>query len=366
MATESLSALVSKCVMREPFLGAVLAGLRRVVDPPGVDSMATDGKTLYVSQAFLDEKSNEDAVFVLLHEAGHAALMHSWRRQRRNPEVFNYACDAVVNLLLKESGHRPPDDAFMLPWVTLDMDCETVYHKLMEQAEANGGKVPAAGGAGDPKGDVQDAPDDAPHAETAAQLGALARMAKAAGTGSAMIDRVLQETAEPPADWTEILRHLLRESSRDDYTYARFARRLLGRRLYLPSLHSEAMGGLVVAVDTSGSMGPSELGVVASNIEAIVEDCRPSWVWVVYCDSRVAGSEKFDPGDPIELHAKGGGGTSFRPVFEWVEELGEPIAALIYLTDLYGDTSIPEPDYPVIWGVPNTNQGPFGTTVRVA
>lgn len=362
MATETLNDLISRAVIREPFLGAVLAGLKREVDTnPAVGTMAVDGQKLYVSSAWLDTLTNEEVVFWLLHEAAHAALLHPWRCKDRHQKVFNIAADAVVNLLLSRSGHRPPKDAILIDWVTTDMDVETVYHKLMQKGEA---QARAAGGGMLPD-DVLPAPPEAAQSEAAAQMTALAKMAKAAGRGSLLIDRVVEEAAVTPVDWVEVLRHLLRESARDDYTYARFSRRFLHRRVYLPSLHTEAMGALVVAVDTSGSMGAEELGLAARNIRAIAEDCRPSAIHVVYCDSRVTHTETFEPGDEIALHPRGGGGTAFAPVFEWVEELGEKIAALIYLTDLYGNTDIEEPEYAVVWAVPNNRVGPFGTTVRI-
>ena len=50
----------------------------------------------------------------------------------------------------------------------------------------------------------------------------------------------------------------------------------------------------------------------------------------------------------------GGGGTRFRPVFDYRAEKqhgGEKIAALIYLTDMECDMKeCGEPDFPVIWG----------------
>jgi len=40
---------------------------------------------------------------------------------------------------------------------------------------------------------------------------------------------------------------------------------------------------------------------------------------VIYVDSKVAGVEDIDIYD-FQLHAKGGGGTDFRPGFEYIEE----------------------------------------------
>jgi predicted metal-dependent peptidase len=136
----------------------------------------------------------------------------------------------------------------------------------------------------------------------------------------------------------------------------------------MPSLYSEAMGGLVVGVDTSGSIGPHELDQIAGEITAIAQDCNPDWVEVVYCDTCVGHTERFEQGEPIKLHPKGGGGTRFKPVFDYTNSINDRIAALIYFTDLEGNVDeCEEPEYPVIWAVTSRRkmEVPFGTSVKV-
>ncbi len=58
-------------------------------------------------------------------------------------------------------------------------------------------------------------------------------------------------------------------------------------------------------------------------------------IHVIYCDSDVVNVEVFTREDlPLDLHPRGGGGTDFRPVFEWIEENGMDPACMVYLTDL--------------------------------
>ena len=52
---------------------------------------------------------------------------------------------------------------------------------------------------------------------------------------------------------------------------------------------------------------------------------------------------------PIVLCPKGGGGTDFRQVFQWVEQQGISPECLIYLTDLECSRFPEEPFYPVLW-----------------
>jgi predicted metal-dependent peptidase len=78
---------------------------------------------------------------------------------------------------------------------------------------------------------------------------------------------------------------MLTSSAKDDYTFKRPSRRFAAQGLCLPSLYSDAMGGLVIGFDTSGSMGPEQCNQVAGEINAIVGDLNPEWVIVVYCDA---------------------------------------------------------------------------------
>jgi predicted metal-dependent peptidase len=140
--------------------------------------------------------------------------------------------------------------------------------------------------------------------------------------------------------------------------------------MYLPSLHKESLGMLAIGVDTSGSIGPAILQQVAGEITAIVQDCRPAKTVVIYCDAQVSRVEEFAPDEVVELHPKGGGGTAFKPVFDWLDEnADEPVCALVYITDTYGNMQeLTEPGYPVVWGltepVPRF-EAPFGRTVEV-
>jgi predicted metal-dependent peptidase len=126
---------------------------------------------------------------------------------------------------------------------------------------------------------------------------------------------------------------------------------------------------LVVAIDTSGSVGQDELTIFVSKLRDIAKR-REVEVEVIFCDCEIQ-SKKTIRGmkDLKTLEAKGGGGTSSIPVFK--ELMDNPPGMLVYLTDLYID--FPEkgdecyPNYPVIWGVINNDEGkaPFGETYNL-
>ena len=143
-------------------------------------------------------------------------------------------------------------------------------------------------------------------------------------------------------------------------------RRHVHNGLYLPSVRSEELGKVVVAVDTSGSIHQQELDQFAGELNAILEDYKADCK-VIYCDSQIAGIEEFTADDlPLQLEPRGGGGTNFKPPFDHLEDEDENPACFIYFTDGQCSQFPEEPAYPVLWACTEKNfQPPFGETVEV-
>jgi len=162
---------------------------------------------------------------------------------------------------------------------------------------------------------------------------------------------MVEDVINPPLPWREILRRFIELTARNDYNWMRPNRRFIGQGLYLPSCISEEMRPLVIVMDTSGSTWcePALIEQFAKEISVIVEDCKAS-VTLIYADDGVQKVEEFKPEDmPLKIRVMGGGGTDFRPAFNWVEKRGLDCAALIYLTDLEGDFPESAPTFPVLW-----------------
>jgi predicted metal-dependent peptidase len=190
-----------------------------------------------------------------------------------------------------------------------------------------------------------------------------AATAKAMGIGAGDAARAIAEQVAPKVDWREVLRRYLSTAAKSDYAWTPPNRRYIARGIYLPSLRSETLGPVVIAVDTSGSIDDATLAAFAAEIAAILEDAAPEAVHVVYCDDAVAATEDFEPGDLVRLTPHGGGGTAFRPVFDWVAKSDIRPVCAVYLTDLCGDDFGPEPDYPVLWVSTAGTEAPFGEVI---
>jgi predicted metal-dependent peptidase len=153
---------------------------------------------------------------------------------------------------------------------------------------------------------------------------------------------------------------------KDGYSWQRPNRRFVGVGTYLPGVnYVPKMGEVVIAVDTSGSIGGPEINMFNAQINRVLETCNPSKVHVVYCDSSVAGVEEFEPDDfPVRIDAKGGGGTAFKPVFDWVDNNIDECECVIYLTDGYGDQNTFTTHHDTVWLTTHSTDFDWGTVIK--
>lgn len=190
--------------------------------------------------------------------------------------------------------------------------------------------------------------------------------AKSCGHSPLGAERILDDSRTSHQDWRAILRDFVIASTPLDYRFCPPNRRYVYLGLYLPSIYKEGMGPIVIAVDTSGSVGTEELNQFAAEISAIAEEAQPETIYVVYCDAKVQSSQEFAAGETINLKPKGGGGTNFIPAFAWVEKKSLEPACLIYLTDLACETYPANvPPYPVLWATDSRRTAQFGETIQI-
>jgi len=365
----------SKLGLREAFIAAVMTRVKREVSDR-VPTAGTNGNWVRYNPAFCDPLTDEELFGLVLHESCHVVLMHMWRREGRDSRLWNVANDAIINAYIKSRGWQLPKGGVHLKWVREEMSSEEVYNKLKEQQQE---QQQSGGGSGDDDddmgaggfdgtGDLEDAQDEATRVDMEASIVAAAKMAKDCGQGSSLIDRVLEHVGESKVRWQDVTRSMLTESAAADYTYLRPSRRFIGSGLYMPSLRSDALGGLAIGFDTSGSMGPDECNQIAAELQAIVDDLNPAFVEVVYCDYSVTHTERFERDEPLQLRPKGGGGTRFQPVFEHFANQDERYCGMIFFTDMEGNLAeCEEPPFPMIWadiGYSHPRE-PFGTRVEV-
>ena len=153
---------------------------------------------------------------------------------------------------------------------------------------------------------------------------------------------------------------------KDGVSWKRPNRRFMARGMYLPGYdYLPKMGEIVIGVDTSGSIGQRELNEFNAHINRILETCGPEKVHVVYCDARVNHVDEYEPDDfPVTLSPHGGGGTSFEPVFNWIDEHGLEPECVVYLTDGWGDQDRFESVIDTVWLTTDRDNFSWGEIIK--
>jgi len=373
-----------KLLFNQPFYGALVIPMQ-MIERPEISTMATDGKCIMYSPKFVEEISADEILGVLCHEVLHVTNAHHLRRGKRNPRLWNVACDYAINPIVVASGMKLPAGA-LISEDFRNMSAEQIYKLLEEEAKANddGGS-----GANAPKG-TKHIPDgdawdmggvrdkvradgqpmsqseiEVEQSEVMTRVAQAAQAAEMQGKLPAVLKRLISEAMKPSVDWRDQLRRMFSSTIPADYTWARGNRRYLSSGMYLPSHLREGVGEIVVGIDTSGSIQGALLDAFFAEVKAIYEDADPERIHLVWCDSKVHKVQTFERGEELIPEPVGGGGTDFRPVFDWIKEQGIEPQALIYLTDMYGTFPAEAPSYPVIWAKTTSVSAPFGDEVEV-
>jgi len=356
-------------ILDHPFFGTTVAKRPiKYTDAIPTAAMSATGQ-IYMNPAFVEPLNVKQLMFLLAHEAMHYMLAHALRKQHRDHNAWNVACDKVINDTLIDAKVGE----FIDGGVTLDGARDHAAEELYDENDDGEGQGPGGIGndIGDPVDDGGQPLDESQvHAlEAQAKIDAIqsAKAAKACGKLPASIERMIDEMVNVPTPWHEILERYMQAKEKDGHSWTRPNRRFMANSLYLPGYdYIPKMGQVVIAVDTSGSIGQRELNEFNGHINRILHSCIPEKVHVVYCDAAINNVVEYTPDDfPVTLRPHGGGGTSFKPVFDWVDQCGEEIECVIYLTDGYGDQDyIEQPSSDVVWLTTHNENFNWGTVIK--
>jgi len=423
----------------------------------GIDTMATDGKSILYSPKFVNEvlRNTEEVAFVLIHEVMHNANLHFLRQGDRDHSLWNQATDYAINIQIADMSKEKPEGAasvvniLSVPQnILLDekyrgMSAEQIY-VILETEEKNNPKKPKKGGdgggpggdgggpggdgggpGGGPGGDeggpggdgggsipgkndlrepgsltdkkgptLFEGNDELAKVEDVTDLarewGKILNDAKSKnqGTGSATLNRWFNKIGKPKVNWKATLIKFMNKCFASNPKYGYFNKRFIGQDdpMYLPGLKFPKDSGfrkIVLCVDTSGSIGDDTLGKFAAEIYGIFGSKKIEEAIIIWCDADIKGIEKIDlktkSGDSMnegkfkEILAKhfkaiGGGGTSFIPPFQWIEnnmiKKGTVPSFVIYFTDSHGvppnkfKYQIPKYYDKILWVITEAQEAP--------
>jgi predicted metal-dependent peptidase len=353
----------ARLILSHSFFGTLALRLKMTEDRT-IPTACTNGAEIRYNPAFINELPSNQIKGLVAHEVMHCVLLHHIRRGSRDPQKWNYACDFAINLICAEASLELPPGA-LIDRKYNGMSSEEIYSKLPElppnqQYSTGFGEVTDA-----PGEENSNAGSSFSETEWKIAVTQAAQIAKQAGKLPARLEGFVDELLSPQIPWRDVLRRFITERSKDDYSWTRPNRRHIASGIYLPTAWSESMGPIVVGVDTSGSIGQKELDTFSAEINVIIQDVRPSKTYVVYCDAAVNRVDEFEPNEEVVLKPYGGGGTDFRPVFDYIDKHDIEPKCLVYLTDMYGTFPNDEPGYPVMWAATTDVKAPFGELLEI-
>ncbi len=369
-----LAAARTRLILDKPFLGALALRLPLVeAAEDSCRSTRCDARNFYYNRAYIDALDIDETQFALSRESLHCALLHFYRRGNRQPGLWDRACDLAVSSILIRDGLKPTPDTVYRPEFD-GMTAEEIYPLLVDEAAGSAAPERPAG-AGDRESQSSPRPIEQSlrpseieilATQWQQRLAAAAQQAMQAGKLSAELARIVDFFLQPKLPWRSLLAQYLSATARNDYSYARPSTRR-GDPAVFPGLRSDEID-LVVAVDTSGSIREAEIEEFFAEINAIKGQIRAR-IALLCCDAGIAAGFPmfFEPWEDFDFEPRvsGGGGTDFRPVFEWVERQDQRPDSLVYFTDACGEFPDHEPPYSTLWLVKGRQDVPFGARIQL-
>jgi predicted metal-dependent peptidase len=343
-------------LLKASFFGNLATRLKLVNADEWCGTAATDGRNFYYNSRFIQLLRPKEIEFLFGHEVLHCVYDHFGRRGDRDPQLFNIANDFCVNadLIKHHVGEKITTVPCLYDPKYDGMSSEEIYDILYEKADKiDIGKLldqmidEHLDGEGD--GDSEDGKGKGRPKLTAEERQAIkdeikeAMLAAAAtvdGAGNlpAGVKRLIQELTEPQMNWRELLRMQLESTIKSDYTWMRASRKGWHMDAVMPGMKLDPMIDIAVALDASGSISETMLKDFLGEIQGIMESFPAYRIHVVTFDTEAYNPVQYDSenlDDICDYEIKGGGGTDFECIFNYLKENEIEPKRLVVFTDGY-------------------------------
>lgn len=357
----------------------------------------TDGKVIRFDPKFLDELNDDELDFIMMHEILHVALQHCFRGRELEKELYNIACDIVVNsnillsnnmdtrtITLRSDGeamHLAPNGK-----EGYEYTAEEVYNMLQKNLGMNNAKLQSNGKTKNTT-NIIDNHTKWQQIEKNEELEELwiSRLDEVSKTIEirdsiinretmpAFAQRRLKELKNAQTDWREILIDFLQEEV-VDYSFMPPDRRFDDCPFFLPDFNDKDIKpeNILFMIDTSASMKDDMVTAAYSEVKGAIEQFNGKLIGMLgFFDAVVIEPVPFENEEEFEMiKAIGGGGTNFQIIFNYVKEYmtdNLPVSIII-LTDGYAP--FPKESeamgIPVIWLLNNEKVNPsWGKVARI-
>ena len=386
-------------LLRHPFFGNMATRMRVQSCDDWCPTAATDGRNLYYNTQFFNMLSNKQIEFVIAHEILHCVFDHITRREDRDAQIYNIACDYLVNNVLVRDriGERVDQIQIFQDFKYDKWTSEEVYDDIFDKYDEE--ELEKLGQMLDEHIDWEKSPDgdegksqkgpagnesgeDGRPTYTKDELKAIRdeikesmmSSAQAAGVGNTPgeIARMIKDITEPKMNWREIIRQTIQSTIRNDFTFTRPSRKGWHTNAILPGMNFDNTIDLCIALDMSGSISDQTGADFLGEINGIMDEYQDYAIKVWCFDTKVYNEQDFSPsgGDELtEYEIMGGGGTEFMCNWEYMKENDIQPKKFIMFTDGYAWDSWGDPDYCDTLFVIHSNrdkdlESPFGASVH--
>ena len=377
-----------RILVNNGFYGLLLMHMVYSIDE-NCETAATDGKRIFFGPKFLDDISDSELDFIMMHEILHVVLQHCFRDGDRDREQFNIACDIVVNsnillsnnmdlktITLKEYGesmHIAPDGK-----EGYEYTAEQVYAMLPPSSSIQGEK------AGEPVWDDHtrwgmDEEDDTlrdvwvKHLEDACEAISIRDPSNQRGIIPLFAERLLKKLRKSQTDWRTILNDFVQEEI-VDYSFTPPDRRFDDIPFFLPDFNDkdDIVEDILFMIDTSASMSDDMITAAYSEVKGAIDQYDGKLKgWLGFFDAAIVEPKPFENEEEFRIiKPAGGGGTDFQIIFEYVHKyMSDKLpASIIILTD--GFAPFPKEKLamgiPVLWLLNNEEVEPkWGKVARI-
>ena len=299
------------------------------------ETACTNGLKIAINPDFLEQLSDSELDYILMHEILHVVLQHCFRTGERKSEKFNIACDIVVNsnillsnnmdlksITLKCEGvpsmHLAPDGK-----EGYEYSAEQLYEMLAELVPGDPIELPGSLASGDNGRDADnESDDDGSGSSSGKGSSVLGRAKKEKGKGRdvnegswddhtrwgmleeddilrdvwvkrfedaceaisirdpsntrgllpAFAERLFKELRKPQTDWRTILNDFVQEEI-TDYSFAPPDRRFDENPFFLPDFNEkeDMVEDILFMIDTSASMSDDMITAAYSEIKGAID-----------------------------------------------------------------------------------------------
>ena len=358
-------------LMRHPetalYSGVIMMGENKIVDD--CPTACTNGFDTKYGREFVKSLTDEELRALVLHENLHIALKQISRfknEYKDDPQLVNMSADYIVNDIivnLNDKTHCKLPQGGLYDEKYHNWSLREVYNDLKQEREDNPTGFSAKSDGVLDEHDFDNAQEMT--TQEVEQLSkdidrALRQGGILAGKLGSKVPRNIEDLLIGKVDWRDVLREFINNQTRgsDEYTWRRYNKRLMANDIYLPSLMNETVGELVIAIDTSGSIGNRELSAFASELVSICDVSCPEKIRVLWWDTEVHGEQLFTAENYQQIDSllkpQGGGGTNANCVAKYIAKQNIEAEAIIVFTDGYFDTPKWNISTPTLWLVTDT------------